>query len=438
MQLQQQSSAQRNYVTRLVIVLTILTLVLTACSDNSAQTPVSSLTAAPSANEIKIGVIYATSGSYAVAGQEGLRGIELALAEVDGKIGNKKITLVKAGTNATSQVARDAARKLIEQDKVDLVVGPLSSDEGLAVRNYARTQPDIVFLSGTAGAQDMTLRDPAPNFYRFSTDGVQWMAGLGTYAYQDRNYKRIAVLANDYSFAYTQVGGFMTEFCRAGGHVSTKIWVPLGTSDYSTVMSSLPKDVQALFVVLGGSDALNFLKQYSQSGGKLPLLAGTTTVDQSAMVSKSALYDLLDGTLSSGPIADDNPDPAWQQFLQAYHAKYPDGLDSPSAFGYTYYLNTKAGLLALKQVDGDLSNGEARFKEALNKLQFDSPTGPVKIDKNRNAIANIYLREVDKKPDGTLYNKLIRTIPNVDQTRGLPEEEYLKLGIFGRDNPNCP
>ena len=46
-------------------------------------------------------------------------------------------------------------------------------------RTTPRRKPDVTFVNGTSAAQDTTLRDPAPNFFRFSTDGAQWMAGLG-------------------------------------------------------------------------------------------------------------------------------------------------------------------------------------------------------------------------------------------------------------------
>ena len=95
---------------------------------------------------------------------------------------------------------------------------------------------------------------PAPNFFRFGTDGAQWMAGLGTYAYTDKGYKRVAVVAEDYSFPYTQVFGFMAEFCKAGGKVPSKSWVPIGNKDFSSVIAALPDDVDAIYVALGGAD----------------------------------------------------------------------------------------------------------------------------------------------------------------------------------------
>jgi branched-chain amino acid transport system substrate-binding protein len=387
---------------------------------------------------IKIGALATLTGPLTALGEDGMRGVELAIDEVGGKVAGKKIVLVKESSDATPNVALNAARKLIEQEKVDFMIGPLSGDEGLAVRDFAKTHPERAFMNGSSGAQDTTLRDPAPNFYRFSTEGVQWMAGLGSYVFKEKGYKRVATLAEDYSFPYAQVGGFITDFCRAGGHVPKKLWVPLGTTDFSSVISSLPKDIDAIYVALGGADAVNFLKQYDQFGGKAPLIGGTIMVDQTILSTKGTLSTRLIGTVSQGPIADGNPDEAWQAFTKAYQTKFPKGLPSPSLSCHGYYLNTKAALLALQSINGDLSNNQAKFKEALNNLQFKSPTGTVKIDKNRNGIGNMFLSVVDKKEDGTLFNRLVKVTPDVDQTLGIPEAEFLKAGSFNRDNPDCP
>ena len=147
----------------------------------------------------------------------------MAVDDYGGKVAGKKIEIVKGSSDASPDSAVRAARKLVEQDGVKVVVGPLSGDEGLAVKDYAKTQPDVTFVNGTSAAQDTTLRDPAPNFFRFSTDGAQWMAGLGDYAYNDKGYKNVATVAEDYSFPYTQVFGFMAPFCKAGGHVVEEI-----------------------------------------------------------------------------------------------------------------------------------------------------------------------------------------------------------------------
>ena len=135
---------------------------------------------------IKVGVLATLEGAFTVLGEDGLRGFEMALKEHNGMAGGMTIEVVKGSSDASPDSAVKAARKLVEQDGVQILVGPLSGDEGIAVKDYAKTQPGVTFVNGTSAAQDTTLRDPAPNFFRFGTDGAQWMAGLGTYVYNEK------------------------------------------------------------------------------------------------------------------------------------------------------------------------------------------------------------------------------------------------------------
>jgi branched-chain amino acid transport system substrate-binding protein len=352
--------------------------------------------------------------------------------------GGMKIEIIKGSSDASPDSAVKAARKLVEQDGVQILIGPLSGDEGLAVKDYAKTQPNVTFVNGTSAAQDTTLRDPAPNFFRFSTDGAQWMAGLGEYAFTTKGYKKVATIAEDYSFPYTQVFGFMAGFCKAGGHVTSKSWVPIGNKDFSSVIAALPDDVDAIYVALGGADAVNFLSQYEQAGGTAKLIGGSITVDQSVLGSEGKTKDIVIGTPSGGPISDTDDSAPWKKFVADYKTAFADGFPSPSLFAHGYYVNTEAVLRALDEVKGDVTGDQAKFREALSKLSFDTPTGKVSLDKNRNAVADIYLTEVTKLEDGKLYNKVIKVIPQVNQTLGIDEAEFLKLGVVGRDNPACP
>ena len=386
---------------------------------------------------IKVGLLATLEGPFTVLGQDGVRGAELALNEAGYKAGGKKIEIIKGSSDASPDSAVKAARKLVEQDGVAILIGPLSGDEGVAVKDYAKTQPNVTFVNGTSAAQDTTLRDPAPNFFRFSTDGAQWMAGLGEYAFNVKKYKTVAVVAEDYSFPYTQVFGFMAGFCKAGGHVPAKFWVPIGAKDYSSVIAAIPDKVDAIYVALGGADGVNFLTQYQQAGGTAPLIGGSITVDQTVLTSKGKLKDVLKGTPSAGPTADTNDAPAWKAFVEAYK-KQPGAFPSPSLFAHGYYVDMKATLLGLDQVGGDVSDGGKKLREALSKLSFDTPTGKVSLDKNRNAIADIFLTEVTEGADGNLLNKLVKVVPQVNQTLGIPEDEFMKLGAVNRDNPSCP
>jgi len=388
---------------------------------------------------IKMGALATLEGAFTVLGEDSMRGVELALEEFNYEAGGKKIELITGSSDASPDSAIRATRKLVEQDGVQVLIGPLSGSEGLAVKDYAKTQPDVTFLNGTSAAQDTTLRNPADNFFRFSTDGAQWMAGLGEYVYNEKGYRKVAVLAEDYSFPYTQVFGFLEPFCRLGGTApqDARFWVPIGNKDYSSVIAALPDDVDAIYVALGGADAVNFLTQYEQAGGELPLVGGSITVDQTVLGSKGRTRDFVIGTPSAGPISDTWDNPGWADFVAAYQKQFPDGFPSPSLFAHGYYINTKAALLALNEVDGDLSDGGKKFREALSSLEFETPTGKVSLDERRQAIADIFLTEVIEGPDGGLLNKTIKVVPQVNQTLGVPYEDFLAYGQVGRENPSC-
>src|SRR5262249_59376936 len=112
--------------------------------------------------EIKIGALATLLGPFKAMGEDGIRGIELAIAEFGGEVAGLPINLIVEGTNAIPDNAQLGAQKLLDKYQVDFIIGPLSGNEGLAVRDYAKTRPERAFLNGNAGAQDITLRNAAP------------------------------------------------------------------------------------------------------------------------------------------------------------------------------------------------------------------------------------------------------------------------------------
>jgi branched-chain amino acid transport system substrate-binding protein len=386
---------------------------------------------------VKIGLLATLEGPFAAGGADGMRGAELALIQKGGMAGGRKVEIIKGSSNANPDVAVNAVRKLVEQDKVDVMVGPLSGSEGIAVKDYSKTQPNVTFINGASGAQATTLVNPSPNFFRFNTEGAQWMVGLGKAAL-DKGYKRVMVIAEDYSFPYSQVQGFMTEYCRLGGKVPEKAWVPLGGKDYASVIAKVPKDVDALLVVLGGADAVNFLTQYENAGGDKPMMGGSITVSQDVLNYRGKRRDSLVGTISAGPVADAYDGADWKAFVADYQKNFPvakGGFPSPSLFAYVYYMNMKAALDGLDAVKGDLSGGQAKYREALSKMTLKTPTGDVKLDGNRQAIGTTFVTEVVKDSKGELTTKVLRKVDNVDQLLGMKADEF-KVG--SRDVPSCP
>ncbi|MXW58298.1 MAG: ABC transporter substrate-binding protein [Acidimicrobiia bacterium] len=458
---------------RLVTFLAVFCLVIAACGndDDSADEPspavqattaaTAAATAAPASEpavtaepaeevsepaarteEITIGAISTLDGPFAGLGDFSMHGVKLALLEWGGELDGSgtrdgvsgasvagvPIRLVIEGSDATPDVAVEATRKMVEQDNADIIIGPLSGDEGLALKDYIRDIPEVTLVNGTSASQDLTLRDPAPNVFRFGADGAMWSYGVGTYAYEELGHRRIATIAEDYSYPYDQVGAVLTEFCAAGGTVTDRIWVPLGTQDYSSFIAQIPDDVDAVFFAMGGTDAINFVKQYDDFTGQvIPLIAGPTAVDQSVL---TELGDRAEGLISSGPVVDDSGLADFDAFAARLDEVFPG--QTPNIFNVYYYVATKSALAALEAVGGDITDGSQAFQAALAELRWDTPIGPVYLDDNRQAVVDIYLREVQ---DGAQVT--IDTLPQVNGTLGFDRDEYIAKGSFSRDNPPC-
>lgn len=388
---------------------------------------------------LRVGVLATLEGTYTVLGEDGMRGLRTALALAGNKAGGRDIELVIQSTDASPDSALRGARKLVEQDKVDLILGPLSGSEGIAIRDYSKTQPQTTFINGISGAMETTYVTPSENFFRFNTDGAQWSVGLGDYVFNEKGYETVATVGEDYSFIYTQVFGFVTEFCAAGGEVTERLWVPLGTKDFGSIIAALPDDVDAIYLGLGGGDAVNFLNQYQQAGGDANLIGGSIMVDGTVLSSEGSAKQALIGTPSSGPQADTWDNPAWQSYVKAYQDTFApeDRFPSPSLLATGYYNATNAMLQCVDAVGGDLGEGQADFRACLTDLTLEAPNGTITLDGNRQAIGANFVSEVIEMPDGSLATKMVKKVDNVNQTLGIDAEAFAAIGLPGRDTPVC-
>jgi branched-chain amino acid transport system substrate-binding protein len=284
-------------------------------------------------------------------------------------------------------------------------------------------------VNGISGAQDTTLKVRSENFFRFHNDGTQWTAGLGDYAYNELGWRNVVTIGDDYDFPYSQVAGFVAEFCAIGGNVSARLWPPLGEEDYSSFITQIPEDVDGFFMGVGGTGTVAFVNQYGQLRGNLAdrIMGGIFMTDP---VILEELGDQVVGVVTAGMTAGDSQEPAYLEYAEGLGEAYPDleGTAS-SVFAYGYYTAMEAIAQALEQVEGDLSDDHVAFREALAGLELDAPLGPITLDENRQAIMDNFLQQIveDQTGDGVPDVQTIKTIPEVDQTFA---------GFFSPDTPS--
>jgi branched-chain amino acid transport system substrate-binding protein len=397
---------------------------------------------------VKVGILSDCEGAFGSFFEPTASGANLALIRAAGakaagekptdgvtgaKVGDSNIKIVGYGcADDTADKAIEETRRLMEQEDADILVGPLSGDEGIAVANYAKEHPDKTFINGIAGAQDSTLKVGAPNFYRYHPDGAQWSAGLGDYAYNELGWKTAAIIGDDYSFPYTSLAGFVAEYCAIGGEITKRIWAPLGEKDYSSFISQIPDDVDGLYVGIGGSGLVKFVKQYRQQRGELDTerMMGNVFWDD-PLVLKEVGNSLIGGT-TAAMTAGDSDDPEVTAYLDRLRGSYGDEIAGlgPSVFTYGYYTAGQALVKGLEEAGGDVSD-QKKLQEALAGVTLsgdEAPYGDVKLDENHQAISNVFVKRIvkDKTGDGVPDVETFRRIPDVDQTFG---------GFFSEDTP---
>ncbi len=388
---------------------------------------------AAAASTIKIGILTTCGGPFAPFEIESYSGAKYALvkwaggkaagsapqSQVNGaKVAGHPIKIYFGCSDATPDKAVAEARRLVENVHVQILLGPLSGDEGIAVANYAKTQPNVVFVNGTSGAQVTTLSVKAKNFFRFGGDGAQWMAGLGAYAYKTLGWKTAAILGEDYSYPYTLAAGFISEFCSLGGDVTKRVWAPLTTTDWASYVAQLPRNVDGVLLLTGGSNTISAEKAYVSLGGKLAkqMLGGSSVMDPTSF----GVGDDLVGLAGGSPVPLGGTSPAWKSYMAGMAKVYPKA-PADSLFAVLYYDGMQAIIQGLQKTNGNV----AGLKAAFTKLNPSFPNGKVRLDANRNSVQSAYIVQIVKQ-GGKLGFKTIKTIPNVTQTYG---------GLFGPKSP---
>jgi branched-chain amino acid transport system substrate-binding protein len=426
----------------------------------TAAIAASAATARTSATPIKVAVLSDCQGAFGSFDGQDLAGVVAAMSQyagakpvnkndprkgwTGGSVGGHPLKLVGIGcSNDKADTAIKETKRLMEQLGADVMIGPLSGDESIAVAQYAKAHPTKTFVDGSAGAQDTTLKVRAPNFFRFNGDGAMWNAGLGDLAYNKLGWKTAAVVADDYSFAWTSAAGFIAEFCAVGGKVTKRVFPPLNTTDYSSYAQQMPTNVDGTFVAVGGAGLIPFLKAYEQAHGPIDgkkfignLFWGTP--GQFEQLSTRVVGAYVGGAGTAGDLAT----PAAKNYANNIIGKWfktipPFGAAAPQAsstFTYGFYINTWGLIKGLQAVKGNIGGGQKALQAAIHKTVLPTAYGTIHLDKYNQGVIPVYYQQLYDK-GGKLAVKTVGYIPNVDQTFG--GTFSAKTAPPGRNSPAC-
>ncbi len=330
---------------------------------------------------LKIGLLSGFSGPYAAFGPDMAGSIEVYLDQHNGLIAGIKPTIVQEDEGATPQDALLKARKLVEQDRVNVLVGLVSSANALAVRDLldGAKMPTIIT---NAGADDLTGAKRSPYIIRVSFSSWQAGAPAGKWAVQ-QGWKKVMAFAPDYAAGYEQLAGFEDTFQQAGGTVTDKVFPPLGNSDYAPFLGKIKAgNLDAVWGFFAGADQIKWVQQYQQFvGDSVPLFGNTLSRNAADAIGKTIAVVKMGAT-------------GWEETLdnplnQQYVADFMKKFNRHNDFGeYTY---DAMGLLDKVLTDLQGNTDPDKLVQALNGVtSFPSIRGEIKIDSDSHGLIQTY------------------------------------------------
>jgi len=384
------------------------------------------VTPRPADGPIRIGFIAPLSGPNAQNGRDILNGFLLYLQEIGSSVAGRRIDVVVEDDEAIPAVGLTKTRKLVERDKVHLMAGALLSSTGYALAPYIDAMR-IPMLYPVVSADDLTQRRRSTWIVRTGYSGSQPNHAFGEYAAHTLKLKNVATIALDYAFGWESVGGFERTFEAEGGTIVQKIWCPISVHDFAPYLAQVSRDVDAVYALLLGRSALQFMRQYREFGLKqrVRLIGAGTTTDEHVL---PFMGDEALGVVTALHYSAALDTPANRTFVAAYRAHYNR---VPSYYSESMYTGAKWLVTAAAAVHGNVEDSAA-FVDALRHVKLaDAPRGPVELDEYGNPIENVYIRRVERV-NGQLQNTVIETVPRVSQFWKYNPADYLKQPLYSR------
>jgi len=375
---------------------------------------------------ITIGFLAPLSGPYVQNGRDILNGFLLYLEEIGYRAAGRQIRVIIEDDEAIPAVGLTKARKLVERDKVDLMAGALLSSTGYALAPYIDSMR-IPMIYPVVSADDLTQRRRSQWIVRTGWSASQPNHAFGEYVYRELKARKVATIALDYAFGWESVGGFERTFEAEGGRITQKIWCPVSVHDFAPYLAQISRDVDAVYALVLGRAALQFMRQYQEFGlkARVPLVGGGTTTDEHVL---PFMGDEALGVITALHYSAALETPANRKFASAYRARYQK---VPSYYSESMYSGAKWFVAAAEAVHGNVED-RAGFMEALRRVHVaDLPRGPMQLDEFGSPIENVYIRKV-QRVNGELQNTVIQTIPNVSQFWTYDPAAYLKQPLYSR------
>jgi branched-chain amino acid transport system substrate-binding protein len=339
------------------------------------------------AQKVRVGMMLPYTGTYAQLGTAITNGFKLAVAERGGKLGGRELEYFTVDDEAEPAKAPENTNKLVQRDKVDVLVGTVHSGVQMGMVKIAKENNTLMIIPN-AGLDAATGALCSPNIFRTSFSNWQPSYPMGK-VLADRGVRNVVSLAWKYGAGEEAVAGFTEGFIKAGGKSVRGLWIPFPNVEFQALLTEIASiKPNAVFVFFAGGGAAKFIKDYAAAGLRktIPLFGSGFLTDGVLDATEEAAQG-LETTLHYADGLNTKRD---RDFRSAYYKAYTFAPDVYAVQGYDAGLLLAAGLDAVK---GDISKRK-EITAAMEKAKIDSPRGAWTMSKAHNPIQDIYLRKV--------------------------------------------
>ena len=338
-------------------------------------------------NTVKVGVFLPLTGDNAAGGELELRGIKLA-NKLHPEVNGKKIELVVADNKSDKAEAANVAARLIEKDKVKVIVGTYGSSLAMAAGNIVRDAK--VPAIGTSCTNPQVTKG---NDYYFRACFIDPFQGtvMANYAYKKGARKAAIVqeVSNDYSVGLSKFFKEAFEKLAGAGSVVETANYQTGDKDFTAQLTNLKaKNPDVVFAPGNFTESALLIKQARQLGIKAPFLGGDTWETQEFI--NVGGKEVEGVCFSSAFDREKAATPEAKKFMEAYVKEYngqqPGGL---TAMAYDAYLIAYNALKAAGTEDS------VKIRDAIAKTKdLETTTGMTTLNKDGDPIKNAVIKTV--------------------------------------------